>query len=135
MIMLHDIVLIYYLSHSGAFWYLFFVFQLLNWYWIGWIFIYCYYTRSGNMWKSQDFFQEALGCFDISRFTKSKVNGIPIWIDCTIQIHPLSFYFDIRFVSSPWIIYNTMLLTTIDFEHLPSLLFRRTYLCSSSSKR
>ena len=56
------------------------------------------------MKRPQSFLEEALCSPFVSCFTEIKINRISFGIDCTIQIHPLTFYFDICFVNSPGVI-------------------------------
>src|ERR1043166_9248784 len=45
--------------------------------------------------------EEALGRFLVALLCEEKVNGLPVLIDCTVQIFPLTFYLNIGLVEAP----------------------------------
>jgi hypothetical protein len=55
----------------------------------------------GTIIVCNSFNQELMGCILISPLSEQKVNGVSFFIDCPVQAHPLTLYFDIRFVHSP----------------------------------
>ena len=52
----------------------------------------------------QCFVKEPFGRFCIARFAEQELERVPMRVDCPIEVHPLLFDLDVRFIDAPGVV-------------------------------
>jgi hypothetical protein len=57
----------------------------------------------GSPWALESFTEEGLGGSDVTRSTEIGSDGFPLFINSTIEVHPLTAYLEVGLVYAPGI--------------------------------